>query len=573
MRLFSLLVFLSVFGLKAQTDTITIVSYNLLNFPNGRTDCGATNVNLPNRADTLRKILTYVRPDIFVACEIQTEAGADSILTRSLNVFGATNYIQAEFDPNNTDASLNNSMYYNSEKLTLQWQDVIETSPRNIDHYVLYVNDPNLGVLFDTTFIEVYMCHLKAGSGSQEQADRDLQTEILMDYIATRPQDRNHFVCGDLNVYTSNEACYQNLITGPLALKDPINKPGNWNNNGTFANIHTQSPRTSGSYDCGSTGGLDDRFDQILVSNNVMTGSDSLKYLTNSYKAIGNDGNHFNSNLLASPANAQYPDSIVRALFYMSDHLPVALKAVITYPTSNGLALYPVVENVDCNGESNGSATIVANAGQAPYTYQWDLNAGNQTTATATGLVSGSYCVIVTDNLGEEDEYCVYVNEPAPIITTIFRQPDTGSCNGEAHLLLSGGTAPYTISWNDPMFQTGQSAYDLCEGAYIASITDANGCSIDLPVIIEELVGLIDNEKNEIKISPLPFSDFVIISADQIIDSKAITIYTSIGTRVKLNILESTENALKLDTSTLEKGTYFLSIKAKDGTVIRKLVK
>lgn len=571
---FLLLIFIFQVGfLSAQTDTITIVSYNLLNFPNGRNDCGTSNINLPNRADTLRKILGYVKPDIFVACEIQTEAGADSILTRSLNVFGASNYVQAEFDFSNTDASLNNSLYYNSEKLTLQWQDVIETSPRNIDHYVLYVNDPNLGIFFDTTFIEIYMCHLKAGSGAQEQADREQQTEQLVDYISTRPQDRNHFVCGDLNVYTSNEACYQNLITGPFALKDPINKPGNWNNNSTFANIHTQSPRTSGSFDCGSTGGLDDRFDQILVSNNVILGSDSLKYLPNSYKAIGNDGNHFNSNLLASPVNAQYPDSVVRALFYMSDHLPVALKTVITYPTSNGLALYPIVDHVDCHGESNGSATIVANAGQAPYMYLWDSNAGSQTSATATGLASGSYCVTVTDNLGEVDEYCVYVNEPSAIITTVFRQPDTGNCNGEAHLLISGGSSPYTINWNDPMTQTGQSAYDLCEGSYIATITDAKGCSTDIPVIIEEFVGLIESEQLEISIFPIPFSDFVTILADQQVDVKLIDLYSSIGTQIDLNVLENTPDGLILDTQKLEKGTYFLSFKTNNGKVIRKIIK
>lgn len=571
---FLLLIFIFQVGfLSAQTDTITIVSYNLLNFPNGRNDCGTSNINLPNRADTLRKILGYVKPDIFVACEIQTKAGADSILTRSLNVFGASNYVQAEFDFSNTEASLNNSLYYNSEKLTLQWQDVIETSPRNIDHYVLYVNDPNLGIFFDTTFIEIYMCHLKAGSGAQEQADREQQTEQLMDYISTRPQDRNHFVCGDLNVYTSNEACYQNLITGPFALKDPINKPGNWNNNSTFANIHTQSPRTSGSFDCGSTGGLDDRFDQILVSNNVILGSDSLKYLPNSYKAIGNDGNHFNSNLLASPINAQYPDSVVRALFYMSDHLPVALKTVITYPTSNGLALYPIVDHVDCHGESNGSATIVANAGQAPYMYLWDSNAGSQTSATATGLASGSYCVTVTDNLGEVDEYCVYVNEPSSIITTVFRQPDTGNCNGEAHLLISGGSSPYTINWNDPMTQTGQSAYDLCEGSYIATITDAKGCSTDIPVIIEEFVGLIESEQLEISIFPIPFSDFVTILADQQVDVKLIDLYSSIGTQIDLNVLENTPDGLILDTQKLEKGTYFLSFKTNNGKVIRKIIK
>jgi hypothetical protein len=573
MRFLYIVLFLSAFSLKAQTDTITIVSYNLLNFPNGRTDCGASNVNLPNRTDTLRKILGYIKPDIFVACEIQTEAGADSVLTRSLNVYGASNYVQAEFDPQNTDASLNNSMYFNSDKLTLLWQDVIETSPRNIDHYVLYVNDPNLGVLFDTTFIEVYMCHLKAGSGSAEQATRDLQTEILMEYIATRPQDRNHFVCGDLNVYTSNEAGYQNLLSGPFGLKDPINKPGSWNNNGVFADIHTQSPRTSGGFDCGSTGGLDDRFDQILVSNNVMNGSDSLKYLPNSYKAIGNDGNHFNSNLLASPVNSQYPDSIVRALFYMSDHLPVALKAVVTYPTSNGLALYPVVDHVECNGGNNGTATIVANAGQPPYSYQWDVNTGNQTTATATGLSSGSYCVVVTDALGENDDYCVYVNQPAAIITTVFRQPDTGSCNGQAHVLVSGGTGPYSISWNDPQAQTGQSAYNLCEGAYTVTVIDANGCTIENAVIIEELLGLVETETAGIEVYPVPFMDEITIRSNEVIDPVMLRMYSAFGVEMKVDILHNNEKGLVLNTRNIESGTYFLSIKTNNGFLVKKIVK
>jgi hypothetical protein len=572
MRSLLLIFIFQVSFLSAQTDTITIVSYNLLNFPNGRNDCGTSNINLPNRADTLRKILGYVKPDIFVACEIQTEAGADSILTRSLNVYGVLHYAQAEFDLTNTDASLNNSLYYNTEKLTLQWQDVIETSPRNIDHYVLYVNDPNLGVLYDTTFIEIYMCHLKAGSGAQEQADREQQTEQLMAYIATRPQDRNHFVCGDLNVYTSNEACYQNLITGSYALKDPINKPGNWNNNSTFANIHTQSPRTSGSYDCGSTGGLDDRFDQILVSSNVMTGSDSLKYLPNSYKAIGNDGNHFNSNLLASPVNSQYPDSIVRALFYMSDHLPVAMKAVVTYPTSNGLALYPIVDHVDCFGENNGTASIVANAGQPPYSYLWDSNAGNQTTATATGLSSGSYCVVVTDAIGEEDDYCVYVNQPDAITTTVFRQPDTGSCNGQAHLLISGGTAPYLISWNDPQNQSGQSAYNLCEGAYTAVVTDANGCEVEVAVIIDELLGLIDTETIGVEVYPVPFTEEIKIRSNQTLDPDMLKMYSALGVEMKVNIQQINEKVIVINTSAIAPGTYFITLNTNKGQLTVKTV-
>ena len=224
----------------AQSDTVSIVSYNLLNFPEGRTDCG-NNTLVPNRADTLRKVLNYLKPDIFVACEIQTEAGADSVLTRSLNVQGQTNYASATYNVAGLNQGLNNQLYYNTTKLTLLYQDIIQTSPRSIDHYVLYMNDPNLSSYFDTTFIEVYMCHLKAGSGSSEQNIRAQQVQELVDFIQVRPSDRHHIVCGDLNVYRSSEQAYQLLLNAGVGLIDPINRPGNWNNNASFADIHTQS--------------------------------------------------------------------------------------------------------------------------------------------------------------------------------------------------------------------------------------------------------------------------------------------------------------------------------------------
>jgi hypothetical protein len=498
------------FSAFAQTDTVTIVAYNLLNFPNGRNDCGSNTV-VPNRADTLRKILQYVKPDIFVACEIQTEAGADSVLTRSLNVFGANNYSAATYDLQNTNANLNNQLYYNTDKLTLHAQYVIQTSPRNIDHYVLYVNDPTLDQFFDTTFVEVYMCHLKAGSGSADQATRAAQTAILRDYIATRPPDRNHFVCGDLNVYRSSEACYQNLVSGINPLIDPINMPGNWTSNSSFAAIHTQSTRNGQNLDCGASGGLDDRFDQILVSQGVMSGSDSLRYLPGSYEAIGNDGNHYNTNLLAAPLNTQYPDSIVRALYYMSDHLPVALKAVVTYPTSNGLALYPSATTVSCPNGSNGTATVTPNDGQAPFSFSWDAAALNQTTATVTDLAVGYYCVEVTDALGEVDDICVYVSGPAAFSYSVFRQPDNGSCTGEAHVLFSGGTAPYTFTWNDAEAQSGQSAYGLCSGSYVLLVEDANGCTQSINVTIDGLASNLNLDANEINCFPNPSEGLLVI--------------------------------------------------------------
>jgi hypothetical protein len=560
--------FFIVFNCLAQSDTISIVSYNVLNFPEGRDDCGGNTV-VPNRQDTLRKVLQYLSPDIFVACEVQTTAGANTILDNSLNVYGANNFAMANFIE---DGFLNNSMYYNSDKLTLKSQDRIETTPRAIDHYVLYANDPNLGVYYDTTFIEVYMSHLKAGSGSSNEQTRAAQTQMLMDFIATRPLSSNHFFCGDLNVYSSFEDGYQNLISGPLAFIDPISTPGNWNNNGSFAEVHTQSTRTSLNYDCGSKGGLDDRFDQILVSQNVMSGADSLRYLDNSYDAVGNDGNHFNSNLL-SGSNSQYPDSVVNALYYMSDHLPVVLKAVVTYPTSNGLALYPEVVGVSCNGDADGEATIVANMGQPPYSYLWDNAANNQTTATATGLNSGTYCVQVTDDLGEVDNYCVFVPQPAAFEYSIFRQPDNGDCIGQASIIISGGQEPYTYSWNDPDNQTGPTASDLCQGDYEVTITDDAGCTIVISTTIDGPASIVDLTNISFKLFPNPANDQLNIVTTRPIKAAEIKMSNAMGQRCDVVIQKVGENNYSVNLNKLNKGYYLIQYVTEGEVISKRFVK
>lgn len=537
-----------------------MVSYNLLNFPDGRNDCSSNTV-VPNRADTLRKILSYAQPDIFVACEIQTEDGADSILTRSLNHSGASNYAAASFHLNSTGPGLQNQMFYNTDKLVLYSQDYIVTGVRDIDHYVLYANDPNLGTYFDTTFIEVYMCHLKAGSSSSNQSTRADQTQLLMDYIATRPTDRHHFVCGDMNVYTSNEQCYTQMTSGPFALNDPVNSPGNWNSNSSFALIHSQSTRSTQNLDCGSTGGTDDRFDQILVSSNVMSGSDSVKYLAGSYHVIGNDGNHYNTSLLNGP-NSMYPDSVVRALYYMSDHLPVSVDAVITYPTSNGLALYPVIDAVSCNGGNDGEITIVPNDGQPPYTYLWDNNAGNQTTATATGLSSGSYCVQVTDNLGEVDNYCAYVGEPSPITYSTFIFPDGGGCTGEVYLTVGGGMPPYTVVWNDLTQQVGTHAQNLCSGNYEATITDSLGCELIVPVTIQ-YVGL-EELMQDVEVYPNPMKDEVTVNFAGI-EVASVRLTDVLGKELK-TLHTQALSEVKLDVSDLPSGVYLLQLELQEGS-------
>ncbi len=566
--IFILFIALSTF-VSAQDETLSIVSYNLLNYPDGRDDCGANTV-VPNRADTLKKITDYLQPDIFVACEVQTQAGVDAILNNALNANGNTNYIAATFNGN---GYLHNAMFYNSNKLTLKSQHVVVSSPRDIDHYVLYMNDPNLGVFFDTTFIEVYMMHLKAGNSNSSEALRDAQTQILMNYMANRPTDRNVFFCGDMNVYSSNDDGYKNMTTGSFAMKDPINTPGNWNNSSTYAAIHTQSTRTSENLDCGSKGGLDDRFDQILVSQNVLNNSDNVQYQSGSYRAVGNDGNHFNSSLITG-TNNMYPSSVVRALYYMSDHLPVELKVDVTYPTSNGLALVPSQNNVSCKGGSDGEATITPNLGQAPYSYLWDANANNQTTQTATNLSAGSYCVTVTDALGEIDNYCINITEPDGMMFNTFITPDnTGNCLGNIQILVGGGLEPYSYSWADFPSNETSIAENLCMGTYEVTITDANGCELVIYPQVGGIVGLASEVSGEqfIQLYPNPANEKLTIHAENKLES--IKVLSITGRETNVNSLKIKDNLYELNITHLKSGTYIVMMEIEGVWVSSRIVK
>src|SRR5690554_6240623 len=543
---------------SAQDETLSIVSYNLLNFPDGRDDCG-TNLVVPNRADTLKKITNYLQPDIFVACEVQTQAGVDAVLNDALNVNGNTHYAAAVFNGN---GYLHNAMFYNTDKLVLKSQHIVVSFPRSIDHYIFYLKDPNLNVYYDTTFIEVFMTHLKAGSSNDSEAQRATQTQVLMDYIATRPADRNIFVGGDMNVYSSNDDGYQNMTTGPFALKDPINTPGNWNNKASFAGIHTQSTRTGEKLDCGASGGMDDRFDQILVSQNVMNNTDNVAYQTGSYRAVGNDGGYYNSSLI-SGSNSMYPSSVVLALNYMSDHLPVELKVDITYPTENGLALVPSSTNISCNNGSDGSTTITPNLGQAPYTYQWDANTGNQSTPTASNLSAGTYCVTVTDDLGEVDNYCINVGEAGALAYNSFVTPDnSGNCTGNIQLIMSGGEEPYSYAWTQIPSNTVSSAYSLCMGTYEIVVTDNSGCELLIEIQVGGVAGLtsVVNEGLMIQLYPNPAKEKLTVHAEKAIQEIKVMAIT--GKAMNVESIQVKGNLVELNTSELSAGTYIVMIKS-----------
>ena len=148
--------------------------------------------------------------------------------------------------------------------------------------------------------------------------------------------------------------------------------------------------------------------------------------------------------------------------------------ATVTEPAV--LAASASATDASCNGFSDGTATVTASGGTTGYMYAWD-DAGNQTTATATGLAAGTYNVVITDANGCTTTATATVNEPTAI--TITGTASDASCNGTmtggVDITVTGGSGTYTYAWDN--MATTEDLTNVAAGTYSVVVTDSDNCT------------------------------------------------------------------------------------------------
>ncbi len=393
------------------TDTFSVMQYNLLNY--AASDNPSTYKN-----PRLQTIINYVNPDIFGANEIaRGSQNAQNILD---NVLGSAWEKGGYINTNNSNQT--NMLFWKKSKFGLVFQESITSQVRDIIAFKLYYKDPSLAQTHDTTFLTVIVAHLKAGSNAQDSTDRLTETNIVASYLnATAGTGGNYLFMGDLNVYSSNEACYSRLVNSSNVLSkfhDPINRPGNWNGNSSFADIHSQSTRKVSLPDGGVTGGLDDRFDQILISGPIYNNEKRIKCLSNTYHIVGQDGAHFNKGLLDNPVNTLVPSNVLQALYEMSDHLPVTTKFAVqktsgtssvaeTGVYSKQFSVINPVGNRNLNIAFAGQPfnapvhiSLYGLSGNTLFQASWNTAQNPHFSAGIPGLASGLYLLKITGQEG-----------------------------------------------------------------------------------------------------------------------------------------------------------------------------
>ncbi|MCB9234744.1 MAG: PKD domain-containing protein [Bacteroidia bacterium] len=147
------------------------------------------------------------------------------------------------------------------------------------------------------------------------------------------------------------------------------------------------------------------------------------------------------------------------------------------------------IGNANC-GNNNGTATAVVTGGTGPFSFLWNTSPA-QTTATASGLAPGNYQVTVTDANNCQATASITIGSsggPSAVISG-FSDAPCGQAAGAASVLVSGGTGPYSYSWNTSPVQTSPTAVGLIPGSYTVTVTDFNGCMTTATATIGNIPG------------------------------------------------------------------------------------
>lgn len=151
--------------------------------------------------------------------------------------------------------------------------------------------------------------------------------------------------------------------------------------------------------------------------------------------------------------------------------------------------LTPGGYNIQCYGECNGKIYSNVTGGCPPYTFTWTPNVSSSD--SAVDLCAGLYMLTVTDVNGCSFTDTLSVTQPDTVlalITVVILNAGNpvscfGLCDGTAFVTASGGSPPYTYTWNYPPLTVptfspaGDTIYSVCAGPLSILVADINGCS------------------------------------------------------------------------------------------------
>ncbi len=247
---------------------------------------------------------------------------------------------------------------------------------------------------------------------------------------------------------------------------------------------------------------------------------------------------------------------------------------VVIQPELVVLESVTIIDNV-CFGESNGSASIELTGGIQPYTYLWST--GHTDSNTIDELAAGEYGCTITDQNGCLYTVEVEITEPEILAAEHINVVDpsgAGHSDGSISIEVSGGTAPYAVTWNNGM--TGTDISGLPVGSYTYTIVDAKGCVLALqePIVLGIVSTTTTNWAAYITIRPNPSNGNALVQWNGLEwhTSGTLTLLSSAGQQLAMRQIASGNGQWDLSSQGLSSGVYIVMLRSQDQVVPFKLV-
>ena len=229
------------------------------------------------------------------------------------------------------------------------------------------------------------------------------------------------------------------------------------------------------------------------------------------------------------------------------------------------------IDDVDCNGGSDGAISISVTGATPGYSYSWD---NGDSTASISGLTAGTYTVAITDSLGCMDSITYMVNEPAAVAASavVTDESGSGANDGAIDLTPTGGTPNYTYAWSNGA--TTEDITGLSGGTYCCTITDVQGCTFIYCDTVSTLISVEVPNLSTFDLYPNPAPGRVKVAVGLEATSDVELTILDLTGKVLLNRKDDgiVGKEYDLDLMDFAQGTYLVRLSVDGRAVTRRLV-
>lgn len=272
-----------------------------------------------------------------------------------------------------------------------------------------------------------------------------------------------------------------------------------WTGGSGIQNSQTAVSLIAGNYTCtvkDANGCANTQTVQILQPNPIVVGS----YTIQNVQCNGGNNGQIAANIVGgtppytftwNPSNVNAPviSNLSGGSYTLNVNDGKACMATFVFTVTEPPALVAnITTSPDYCNNGVGTATVQVSGGTPGYQYIWNSNPP-QSSSVAINLAANIYTCQIKDANNCIINPTVQINPtPHPSVTaTSFTPPVCyGQSNGAAGIQVTGGTTPYTYTWNAPSGGNTATLTGLNAGVYIVSITDAFGCQTFTTINVQQ---------------------------------------------------------------------------------------